>query len=498
MRNQTISRTWLALTLTLALWPRASQAQEAAPGATQPAAEAPAEPAQLAQATPATEPPAAERATAAPAPADAPAVPEPTAEATEAEATDANSEAETYADPAVAPTAAPAKPSGDHDVDNSKTRFRPGKGLHVESADGDFALATRLRAQFLYTTEKTDQWQQSFQIRRARLQFGGHVFGKNNKFKAEFAVSPRDMGMRDRPDAEAEPKTSPLLDWYLDFTQLRDLSLRVGQYKIPHNRQRVVSSGNLRLVDRSIVNSEFTLDRDLGFDLRSKDLFGLGFLRYYAGIYVGEGRNRNTMDDFGMLYLARVEVLPMGDFKDYSEGDHARTPEPKLSIGLGYAHLENGKKDRGVLGTRPADGGVTDFDSLTADVVFRLMGFSFETEFMYRDGKRQPGNAVDPATMMPFPVSGPRNGYGIMGQAGYLLPDLDLEVVARVGANRQAGDESVLDEQTELGGGVNYYFAEHPLKLQLDYFHLTERAGDDPDADWESEDRIRLQLQAAF
>ena len=45
------------------------------------------------------------------------------------------------------------------------------------------------------------------------------------------------------------------------------------------------------MVDRSIVNGEFNLDRDVGLDILSKKFLGTDKLRYYAGIYMGEGHS---------------------------------------------------------------------------------------------------------------------------------------------------------------------------------------------------------------
>ena len=374
----------------------------------------------------------------------------------------------------------------DHPVNEEKSRFRAGKGLHVESKDGDFALATRVRAQMLYEVDSEGEWTQSMQIRRARVQFGGHFYGKNNTFKAELAVSPGDVGMKNGNP----PATSPLLDFYFEFTQLRDLSLRVGQYKVPHTRQRVVSSGNLRMVDRSIVNKEFTLDRDIGADFRSKDFLGLDMFRYYAGVFAGEGRNTRTDTDFGMMYLVRAEFLPFGDFDDYQEGDLERVSTPKVSLGVGYGHIVNSTHAQGILGSARADGGTTDFDSFTADLVFRLLGFSIESEFVYRDGSRN-DDATD-RTIVPDQV---RRGFGLMGQAGYLFPSSGFEVVARGSVNRATGT-SALPDQDEYGLGLNYYFADHPFKLQADWFRLTERA---PGANAFAFHQVgRVQLQASF
>ena len=130
-------------------------------------------------------------------------------------------------------------------------------------------MVTRLRAQQRYTLIDNEEGvSHGFQLRRARLMFKGNVFGEHNSYKFELAVSPKDMGLK----PEGTISKSPLLDWYFHFSQIRDLNLRMGQYKVPYSRQRVVSSGNLQMVDRSLANGEFNLDRDVGMDIRSKDL----------------------------------------------------------------------------------------------------------------------------------------------------------------------------------------------------------------------------------
>jgi hypothetical protein len=357
--------------------------------------------------------------------------------------------------------------------------FDIGKGFVVEKKD--FArLELRVRGMFLYTLEAADETEHSFQVRRARFVTSGYVFGKENAYKMELALSPRDVSTTD-----GVVTTSPLLDLFFRFTYLRDLAIQVGQYKVPYNRERVVSSGDLEMVDRSIANAEFNLERDIGFDLRSKDFLGLDLFRYYAGIYVGEGRNTFALDDFGLMYLVRVEVLPLGLFDDYRHGDLGRSPTPKLSIGLSYAYLDNGKRNQGINGKVPADGGVTDFHNAEADVLFFWQGLSVMGELFFRDGARNiPAGAPE--------VELARDGYGFMIEPGYVVPVIPLQIVTRFSRVAPLGTSS-LARASEAGAGLNYYFVDHAMKLQADVFHLWE--GTDFSA---GEDRFRLQLQAAF
>lgn len=376
----------------------------------------------------------------------------------------------------------------------------PGKGAELESSDGKFQLQTRLRAQFRHEAVKAkgEDLTHVFMIRRARLQFKGYMWGKHNKFKVEFAVSPRDMSMEAVDidgDMQADAnlvKTSLLLDWYMDFTQIRDLNIRVGQSKIPFSRQRVISSGNLQLVDRSAAaNGEFTLDRDLGVDIRSKNLFGLDKLRYYAGIYIGEGRNTSNRTigagDSGFLYLARVEFLPLGMFKDYWEADLKRSPTAKLSIGLTYAYLADAPRTRGILGSRIPDGATFDYHNANADLVFMMNGFSLFSEAFVRSGNSDVDTALT------------RDGYGLMVQAGYLLTNIDLEFAGRYGFNRRLGEaisSSFGPGINELVAGASYYFAQHPFKLQADY--VREWTEEDAMGNSDSEYMFRVQLQTSY
>jgi len=381
-------------------------------------------------------------------------------------------------------------------VDAESGQFVPGKGLEFASKDGDFKLQTRLRAQYLYqgTVAADEDAEHYFMIRRARLQFSGNMWGKKNKFKAEFAVSPRDDSFEgvdlngDDIDDANLVKTTPLLDWYQEFTHFRDLNVRIGQYKVPYSRQRVISSGNLQLVDRSVTgNAEFTLDRDLGIDIRSKDLFGLDLLKYYAGVYIGEGRNTSNKTigagDQGLMYIARVEILPLGSFKDYSEADLARSTEAGLSIGAAYAYIDEAPKTRGILGSTITDD-VWSYHNMTGDLMLKVAGFSLLSEVFMRQGEAESGAATS-------------DGWGAMGQAGYLLPHTALEITGRYGMNRRIGTEaeSSFDEGlNEAGGGIGYYFAHHNLKLQSDVF----RIWDETDGQEGGETMLRAQLQAAF
>jgi hypothetical protein len=302
-------------------------------------------------------------------------------------------------------------------------------------------------------------------LRRVRVVFSGWVFDKHTKFKLELAMSPNDMKFKD-----GNPTQTPLLDWYFDFTHLRDLSLRVGQYKVPFNRQRVISSGNLQFVDRSILNAEFNLDRDLGFEFFSKNFLGSKIFQYRTGLFMAKGRGNYQLGDFGFLYLIRLDLTPLGKFKHYRESDLERSKTPKLGIGAAYGLFYNPHKDGGNRHDAVTD--LAPLNTFTSDVIFKVVGFSFQGAFSLRDG--------------------PRNGLGFSAQAAYLLPWCNLEFGSRFTMIRRMLDKTTMEDQNTLGGVVSYYFVKHAFKLQVDYFWS-----------WASEitnghDQVRVQLQAGL
>jgi phosphate-selective porin OprO/OprP len=382
----------------------------------------------------------------------------------------------------------------ENEVDPATLRYKPGTGLVITSKNKRFQINMRMRMQLLGTLEnRDDKTLQGLQIRRARLAFKGYVFNENIGYKTELAFAPSDLNY------DGVPHQTPIFDWFFDITYLRDLQFRIGQYKVPFNRVRVVSSADLELVDRSIANAEFNLDRDIGADFHSDDFLGLGKLRYNAGVWAGEGRDLNRLDTFELMYIGRAEYLPFGDFEDYKEGDFERTPEPRLSLGFAYAFVDQAKRNRGILGAIPTDGGTLDSHNWTGDVVFKISGFSLTSEVYVRSIQRNYGDATvldELGNEVPAEREAPRNGLGWYVQAGYLIPHVPLGIAGRytqIRKRRFHGNPSSLPESDEAGGGLSWYFAQHPLKLQLDYFHVWE-----PGMVAEGADRVRLQAQVGF
>ncbi len=149
----------------------------------------------------------------------------------------------------------------------------------------------------------------NFIVRRARLKFDGFAYSPKLKYKIELGLSNRDIS-----GANDFNRNTPryILDAVIMWKFAKNWELWAGQTKLPGNVERVVSSGNLQLIDRSLLNSRFNIDRDLGVQIRHKSNLGGNFItREKFSISQGEGRNVTEGNEGGLQYTARLELLPL-------------------------------------------------------------------------------------------------------------------------------------------------------------------------------------------
>lgn len=347
--------------------------------------------------------------------------------------------------------------------------LRLGKGVTFATDDKSVKLTMRARLQLRGSQFSAEDGEApevtEFQARRIRLLLQGHVMDGDVTFYLQLGFS--------NQDTEADLRL-PLRDAYMTFTQLRDANLRFGQMKVPFGKQRVVSSSALQMVDRSQVTGELNLDRDVGVQVMSDDVGGLGgYLGYNVGLFSGDGRNRLASVP-GVMLVARGVVRPMGKFEDSDEGDHDRHDSPKVAIGFGGAHNNNTNRERSTFQT-PYTFARFDYWHAGADVMFKYRGLSVLSEIMVRKSTTTSVTRMTDTGELEREFA--RNAWGYYAQGGYLV-DRHVEVTARYGELRPRGatDPDLEETTREVGGGLNYYFQEHDLKVQSDYFYLSGEA----------------------
>ena len=145
------------------------------------------------------------------------------------------------------------------DPQDSKEDFKiiewGSKGLDLRSRDGNYHAHIDWRAQMRFTSREFDDpiapnpdvREGDFVINRVRFKMGGHAYRPWLRYYLEYDLV-----------------NTWLLDLRFTMKAADGLQLRVGQWKVPYNRERVDSSGKQQFAERSVVTPWFTLDRQQG------------------------------------------------------------------------------------------------------------------------------------------------------------------------------------------------------------------------------------------
>ena len=192
-----------------------------------------------------------------------------------------------------------------------------GKGISFEPQNKLYKMTMRFRMQNMLAFDFDDDFSHTdteARVKRLRLRFDGYIFSPKLLYSIQLGFTPYDA--KDIPNGNV----NIVRDAMVYYMPNDHLSLGFGQTKIKANRARVNSSSALQFVDRSIVNSEFNLDRDFGFFAEYyKPLFNDFNMALKGSITLGEGRNWSTSDKGGFAYTGRVELFPLGRFKALGE-----------------------------------------------------------------------------------------------------------------------------------------------------------------------------------
>lgn len=368
--------------------------------------------------------------------------------------------------------------------------FTFGKGLGIISPDSLYQLNIRFRMQnrAAFRTESASDFsidQVEARVRRLRLRLDGYVYNPKIYYLIQFSFSRSDM------DYDDTGFPNVIRDAMIIYSVNKRFSIGLGQTKLPGNRQRVNSSGDLQFADRSIVNSTFNIDRDFGAQVYYNNYINKFYYVLRGAISSGEGRNI-TASDKGLGYTARIEMLPFGPFTnggDYFEGDLAREPKPKISLGVTFSHNENTTRTGGQLGKflyAPRD-----MTTFMTDFLFKYKGMALACEWLRRDSPN-PITVNDDGDVR-FIYTGLGQNY----QGSYIFRN-NYELVGRYSRISPFETIQTLDDQTEqFTIGFNKYIRGHRLKLQGD---ITFEQNDwleetHPDNDnWQ----IRFQIEAGI
>ena len=352
-----------------------------------------------------------------------------------------------------------------------------GKGLfNLIGKDSSFSMNVSARMQMLGTSNwdlnnGLSNPSSSLLVRRARLKFSGFAYSPKLKYKLELGLSNRDIGKASSFTNEA-PKY--ILDAVVKWNFSGNFVLWFGQTKLPGNRERVISSGDLQQVDRSLLNSRFNIDRDMGFQLRHHfNLTDTFIVKEMFAVSQGEGRNITTGNLGGHQYTSRVELLPFGKFAskgDYRGSDLKFEPTPKLALGFTYDFNNDAVKNRSNQGSYMTnDTGFysTNISTVFVDAMYKHRGFSVMAEYAYRDAedafaKNSDGTLTGDVVQV---------GNALNLQTGYLLSKT-LEISGRYTNIDWDSDITGKGAENQYTLGLSKYIVGHKLKVQTDVSYL--------------------------
>jgi len=378
-------------------------------------------------------------------------------------------------------------------------------GFEMKTADGLFSTKLVWRAQLRYTFPNrsdprslsdftTREDASNFEARRLRMKIGGHGYKPWIDYYFEVDLQPS----RDIDDSSAS-SSARVIDWRITLQPYDEFGVRVGQWKIDYNRERVDSSGRQQFVERSIVNRVFTIDRQVGFMFRGR-LFKetLADMRYYLGMFNGEGRSVNNPDKDHM-YVGRLQWNFLGRDLKWRQSDVEYHKKPTGSLAFATAH-NNGKCTRwsssgcGNLSGFPSP--ATTMKQFTIhqyvqEFAFKYKGLSIQQEYHW---KTIEDNTAKTSHQMK----------GAYAQAGYffhgLIPQVpkELELAFRYAFvdAPPAGNLFMTNEREEFTAGINWFFAGHNNKITVDASYLT--LADQPTSRDESDTRVRIQWDVSF
>ena len=222
----------------------------------------------------------------------------------------------------------------DDEQEDSKLARKKDLGITFGSAEGPFRVNAWLRGQFRFSDpfdsapltaeDYADAPGDEVEVRRGRIKVEGHLFSPNIGFYYEHELT----------------GDHPLLDLRLNLDLPAGLFMRVGQYKVLYNRERVDSSGKQQFVERSISTYAFTVDRQVGATLGRRFAAGTT-MDSWIMLSVNKGNGRGGIDrrSGDPMYVARWNWQFLGEELSFSQSDLKFRDTPASSVSFAASRV---------------------------------------------------------------------------------------------------------------------------------------------------------------
>ncbi|MGY0392499.1 porin [Bizionia sp. KMM 8389] len=361
------------------------------------------------------------------------------------------------------------------------------KGFQFSTADKNYSLHIESRLQFRFATPNDqspvtfddffDDSKTSFKINRARLKVGGNAYKPWLKYYFEYELS-----------------QGNLLDFRIMIERWDFFKIKIGQWKTYYSRERVISSGKQQMVDRSIVNRPFTLDRQQGIEFYGRIFPETNYdFTYHLSVLTGVGRGATLNDDNNLLYVGRLQYNLFGIELDMTGSDIMRHEKPTAALTLA------GATNISQYTRFSSDGGGNLEGYETSEPgQYHVRQALFETAFKYRGFSWQNENHIKKITDRINDTD--RTLTGFYMQAGYFFSEIidfvpDNLEVAGIFSNYTPDTTIKHSKEEEFGLAFNLFLKEHRNKLTMEVTHFSYES---PEFTHQKEWRFRVQWDISF
>ncbi len=361
------------------------------------------------------------------------------------------------------------------------------KGMKVKiSDDTDISLRIRLQPRLdmgdLVKNEAGTSYESEIDgyLRRLRLEIGGSMV-KDLKYSLVFEA---DKNGRFASSSGSPANEVKIQIANIDYKFNDLLGVRFGKAKLPYSRVSLSSSSKQLIVERPVSTeaAKKLFDDYYQSNLMFSGRISEGLFAYNFAISDGWEPNSaistgTTVHKSSPLYIARFEVSPPG-WSEISQSDAHLGKGKHLTVGANYA-TQKGieykttayEEDRTLAGL---------------DLSGHWGGFTGQLE--YNSWKE---DSTDPSKSEKEPA-------GWYLQAGYLIPGINLEPVARYEVYDQDSNSDNNQEKTTTLG-VNWYLKGHSMKIG---FNRVSTKYDSSASGWlagaDTKDTYQLQAQLYF
>ncbi len=263
-----------------------------------------------------------------------------------------------------------------------------GEGIRISSNSGHKLKITTYIQPYAemkgYSQEDQDAAMR-FRMRRARFRIDGE--SGNNKFSYRFQFDLTGNGEFEEQSGQY------LIDAVISYKVIKQFSISFGQRATyTDNRELLMLSNTLQLVERSRVTSAFASIREFGLFLDGTfKIGGQSYIKPYFTLTNGDGGNVFTNDFWGIKIGGRLDFLPFGlftNFGQFRQVDMVRELTPKLVIGGNFSQnygmsSRRGRESGAILYMNDLDEiSLPNFTKFGVDFLFKYKGFTMLGEFV--------------------------------------------------------------------------------------------------------------------